>query len=801
MDETKLLVLADRFKKLRDRVDGLSVKQEEIQLKEGRQGPKGEQGDRGLDGSPGKDGDDGADGTDGKDGKDGVSVVNAEIAFDGSLVIYLSDGKEIDCGYVVKETGDTVIQTLKQGASVSGGSGVTSITSTDGSVSVTTVGGVVDLSVTTAGATTTLISQVRNQTGTTLLAGEFVYINGATGNKATVTRALATSDATSAQTYGMVSASIANNALGYVTIIGTVANLDTSAYTEGVQLYLSPTVAGGYTTTKPVAPYHMVYVGVVTRSHINFGTIEVKVQNGYELDEIHDVLITSKTNDDVLTYESASGLWKNKQLAVFTSTTKGLVPASGGSSTQYLSADGTFTTPTATATPAGADTQIQYNDAGVLGANANFTYSSTLNTLSLGPATGTATFTTRAPTTAQNPSTLVVAAQNSIRTAGTSPGGPLTLRSGNGRPTGAGAGGALSITAGNAGATGDGGAINLTAGAGGTTSGNGGAINITGGSTTSGLGGDITIQSGPSAFLYLNGGNNPNGNGGDVRGQAGQGSGAGVANGGNFLFTGGQANGSSGGNGGGLEFVGGGGASAGGTGGGLSFRNGSGGTVADTDGSIFLYLNSGSSIPGSISLDSAFGTSAIKVTRNAGTSATQVGFFNATPVAKPAPTASGTGAVLSSIVTALNNLGLVDSTALTNASATFTSTALGLVPASGGGTTTFLRADGTFATPSGSGGGATPTSGTATINFGTGNGSNEASIAVTGQTSILSTSVVTLTVKNDATSTSHTANDHSYFLELASLNSNTPTAGTGFTIKARSIHKLTGTWTINWSWL
>jgi len=117
MDDTKLLLLADKFRRLRDRVDGLSVKQEEIQTIKGDQGPKGEQGDRGFDGAPGKDGDDGADGTDGQDGKDGVSVVRAEIAFDGSLVLYLSDGKEIDCGYVVKETSDKVLQTLKQGSS------------------------------------------------------------------------------------------------------------------------------------------------------------------------------------------------------------------------------------------------------------------------------------------------------------------------------------------------------------------------------------------------------------------------------------------------------------------------------------------------------------------------------------------------------------------------------------------------------------------------------------------------------------------------------------------------------------
>jgi hypothetical protein len=340
--------------------------------------------------------------------------------------------------------------------------------------------------------------------------------------------------------------------------------------------------------------------------------------------------------------------------AIFTSSAVGLVPASGGSSTQYLSADGTFTTPTATVTPAGADTQIQYNNAGVLGANANFTYSSALNTLSLGPATGTATFTTRAPTTAQNPSTFVIAAQNSIRTAGTSPGGALTLRSGNGRPTGAGAGGALSITSGNAGTTGNGGAINITSGNGGTTSGDGGAINITGGSPTSGLGGNVTIQSGPAAFLYLNAGTSTTGNGGEVQGRGGDGGGAGVGNGGGFSFTGGFGGGASGGDGGSLQFNGGTGSAlgSGGNGGFNTFVNGTAGTAANLDGDIFLYLNTSSGTPGSILLNSSFGTTAFEVTRNAGTSATEIGFFNAVPVAQPTAvpvTAAGIHAALVSL--------------------------------------------------------------------------------------------------------------------------------------------------------
>jgi hypothetical protein len=73
-------------------------------LKDGQpgiQGPKGDQGDRGLDGANGRDGRDGKDGQDGLDGVDGIGVRDAKIDFDGSLVISLTDGREINCGEVV----------------------------------------------------------------------------------------------------------------------------------------------------------------------------------------------------------------------------------------------------------------------------------------------------------------------------------------------------------------------------------------------------------------------------------------------------------------------------------------------------------------------------------------------------------------------------------------------------------------------------------------------------------------------------------------------------------------------------
>lgn len=166
-----------------------------------------------------------------------------------------------------------------------------------------------------AGQSGTLVREVRNTTGSTLTKGTIVYINGATGNKPTVAKAIATGDSTSAQTFGMLQADLANNANGYVVCIGDIVGLDTSAITEGTQLYLSSTTAGTYTTTKQVAPAHLVYIGVITRSHPTQGQIEVKIQNGYELDEIHDVLITSKANNDLLTYESSSSLWKNKSIS------------------------------------------------------------------------------------------------------------------------------------------------------------------------------------------------------------------------------------------------------------------------------------------------------------------------------------------------------------------------------------------------------------------------------------------------------------------------------------------------------
>ena len=90
--------------------------------------------------------------------------------------------------------------------------------------------------------------------------------------------------------------------------------------------------------------------------------------------------------------------------------------------------------------------------------------------------------------------------------------------------------------------------------------------------------------------------------------------------------------------------------------------------------------------------------------------------------------------------------------------------------------------------------------GTATIDFGSWPGSNEASIAVTGQTSILVTSKADAFIMADDTTSDHTASDHRYADALMGLTCGTPTASTGFTIYARSLEKLVGTFQVRWVW-
>ena len=161
----------------------------------------------------------------------------------------------------------------------------------------------------------TLISYVTNAESVTITKGQPVYAFGGQGDRLKVKLAYNTSDATSAQTVGLVvSSSIAANQKGFIIVNGLLDGLSilpTSTYADGDAIYLGAT-AGSITNVKPVAPNHMVYLGfVTTASNGSAGRMYVRVQNGYEIDELHDVSINSPTNGQVLQYESATSLWKN----------------------------------------------------------------------------------------------------------------------------------------------------------------------------------------------------------------------------------------------------------------------------------------------------------------------------------------------------------------------------------------------------------------------------------------------------------------------------------------------------------
>jgi len=165
-----------------------------------------------------------------------------------------------------------------------------------------------------------LFAYVTNaETSTTITKGQAVYVFGGQGDRITVKLASNQSDLTSAQTIGIVvTSSIAANQRGIIIVQGQLDGLSlfpTSTWADGDFVYLGAT-AGTVTKTKPYAPDHLVYLGYVVKASAgSAGRMYVKVQNGYELDELHDVSAQTPSNKDGLFYNSTTGLWTARQVA------------------------------------------------------------------------------------------------------------------------------------------------------------------------------------------------------------------------------------------------------------------------------------------------------------------------------------------------------------------------------------------------------------------------------------------------------------------------------------------------------
>jgi len=165
----------------------------------------------------------------------------------------------------------------------------------------------------TVDSATLVRKYVRNNSGVTIPKGAACYQTGSSGTTLTVALADASAEATAAQTLGLAQETIANNANGYIVAVGLLDGVNTAALTEGQIIWLSET-AGEVTTTRPTQPAHGVVCGYCVKQGAGTsGILYIKVDNGLELEELHDVLITAPVAGQVLR-RAADGLWRNVTL-------------------------------------------------------------------------------------------------------------------------------------------------------------------------------------------------------------------------------------------------------------------------------------------------------------------------------------------------------------------------------------------------------------------------------------------------------------------------------------------------------
>lgn len=168
------------------------------------------------------------------------------------------------------------------------------------------------------------VSQIaKNDTGSSVTKGQAVYISGANGANALFSLGNASTEATSSKTVGLLAQDLATNGIGSIITDGLLSGINTGTATVGQSVWLSTTSGGRVYGAPPAKPAHSVYLGVVTRAHATQGEILVKIQNGYEINELHDVNAGSPADNDVIAWDSATSMWTNQ-----TASQAGLAAAS-----------------------------------------------------------------------------------------------------------------------------------------------------------------------------------------------------------------------------------------------------------------------------------------------------------------------------------------------------------------------------------------------------------------------------------------------------------------------------------------
>ena len=189
-----------------------------------------------------------------------------------------------------------------------------------------------------------ILIYVKNASAAIIPRGKVVRIVGSdnSSNNPTVELADFLNEFDSANTLGFTNESLSINGFGYVMTEGKLLNVDTGNFTSGDLLYLSS--SGNITNITPHPPYHGVRLGQVIRSQNNNGSIYVRIDNGAELDELHNVVDTSTSSSygDLLVksgsyWANSRNLTGNYTLSGSLVTNEGITCTSLTSSNQLIS--------------------------------------------------------------------------------------------------------------------------------------------------------------------------------------------------------------------------------------------------------------------------------------------------------------------------------------------------------------------------------------------------------------------------------------------------------------------------------
>lgn len=167
------------------------------------------------------------------------------------------------------------------------------------------------------------VRRVINKSTSTLLRTDYKIVRpryvsegGTINSKLTVDLAKADNNFNSFYTLGVAVEDINVDQEGFILTKGIVENINTTGsiqsevWLDGDVLYLSPYNFGELTKVKPASPLHSVVIGFVLNAHLTQGRLLVDINRGYEINDLHDVIISNPIDGQQLQY--FSGVWENK---------------------------------------------------------------------------------------------------------------------------------------------------------------------------------------------------------------------------------------------------------------------------------------------------------------------------------------------------------------------------------------------------------------------------------------------------------------------------------------------------------